>query len=59
MLYEDIGATLVKHAREKQEKQLGLKQQFAKMKFYQDCGFNVMVFGVGSKREILNAYVKE
>jgi len=29
------------------------------MKFYQDCGFNIMVHGVGSKREILNAYLNE
>ena len=29
------------------------------MKFYQDCGFNLMLFGVGSKRQFLNQYWDE
>jgi hypothetical protein len=29
------------------------------MKFYQDCGFNIMMHGVGSKRDILNTYLNE
>jgi len=60
MLYEHINDTLVKHVDEKQKLQESLKQNlFPKMKFYQDCGFNIMVHGVGSKREILNAYLNE
>jgi len=29
------------------------------MKFFQDCGFNILVHGVGSKRNILNDYLRD
>ena len=35
------------------------KELFQKMKFYQDCGLNILVYGVGSKRHILNLYLLE
>ena len=34
-------------------------QTYVKMRFYQDCGLNILVFGVGSKRDFLNQYVDE
>jgi hypothetical protein len=50
----------VKHAEIKAKRLLQIKEEnFSKMKFYQDCGFNIMCFGVGSKRDILNAYAVE
>jgi len=60
MLYEHINDTIVKHVEEKKNLQESIKVNlFQKMKFYQDCGFNILVHGVGSKREVLNAYLNE
>ena len=28
------------------------------MKYYLDCGFNLLVYGVGSKRGIINTFMK-
>ena len=29
------------------------------MNFYQDCGLNICMYGVGSKRNILNEYLND
>lgn len=60
MLYEHIHDTVFKHEAEKIRLKENLKTNlFQKMKFYQDCGFNIMMHGVGSKRDILNTYLNE
>ena len=62
MKYEDIsddGAD-IKHQDQKVrnlEKQI--KVWHPKMKFYQECGLNLLVYGVGSKRDFLNIYLHE
>ena len=35
------------------------KEWHLKMKFYQESGLNLLIYGVGSKRDFLNVYVHE
>lgn len=37
-------------------KKVGL---FNKMKFMLDCGFNLLVYGVGSKLDLINLFVQQ
>ena len=30
---------------------------FSHMKYYLDCGFSLLIYGVGSKRELINTFV--
>ena len=60
--YEDIsddGAEM-KHLENKQNQLIKLCDKLhLKMKFFQDCGFNLLIFGVGSKRDFLNIFLHE
>lgn len=51
--------TLRKHAQEKRKMQEELRSpvRFQQMKYMMDCGFNILVHGVGSKRELINRFV--
>lgn len=33
------------------------KENFAKMKYMLDIGFNLLIYGVGSKRDITNLFI--
>lgn len=47
----------IKHENEKKKIGESIKLvQFPRMKYYLDCGFNLLVYGVGSKRNILNYF---
>ena len=63
MLYDDLtddDGESFKHAHEKQIKSHNLKEDlFPKLKFYIDCGLNVCLYGVGSKRDLLNSFLTE
>ena len=55
--YEDFENALIKNEREKKANFDRLCEKLhKKMKFYQECSLNLMVFGVGSKRDFLNIY---
>ena len=34
-----------------------MKKNFIKMKYMMDCGFNLLVYGVGSKLDLMNMFV--
>lgn len=36
-----------------------IPQKYSEMKYFLDCGFNLLVFGVGSKRTILNSFAQQ
>lgn len=47
----------VKHEAEKEKLFSYIRDNcFYKLKYYLDCGFNLLVYGVGSKRKILNLF---
>mmetsp|Transcript_15629 Transcript_15629/g.11009 ORF Transcript_15629/g.11009 Transcript_15629/m.11009 type:complete len:106 (-) Transcript_15629:623-940(-) len=49
-----------KHQFEKEELFERLRDDnFEQMKYFLDCGFNLLVFGAGSKRTLLNTFVSE
>ena len=56
----DADNNLIKH---KDQKNLNIinivKQNFEKMKFMLDCDFNLLIYGVGSKIDILNLFVQK
>ena len=52
--------THIKHRGEKNNQIQGLMDKyFDKMKYMLDCGFNLLVFGVGSRYALLNCFVVE
>jgi len=60
MLYDDQQDDMLieKHEQEKDSYIAGLKlEMFEKMKFYLDCDFNILLFGVGTKRGVVNTFV--
>ena len=53
----DEQTKLAKHADWKYKLQTKLiKEDFDKMKYMLDCGFNLLVYGYGSKRELINFF---
>lgn len=36
-----------------------VKNNFEKMKYMLDCGFNLLIYGVGSKIDIINLFVQK
>jgi hypothetical protein len=47
-----------KHAIEKEENRILLrKQNFPLMRYYLNCGFNLLIYGIGSKRDFINLFV--
>lgn len=57
---EDAEKTLIKHKDEKNQNIINLvKHNFEKMKFMLDCDFNLLIYGVGSKIDILNLFVQK
>lgn len=54
---EDKNDTFMKHKEHKNqyiEDQMATK--FEKMKYMMDCGFNLLVYGVGSRYQVLNLF---
>lgn len=35
------------------------KEQFPKLKYMLDCGFNLMIYGMGSKFDLMNLFVQK
>lgn len=57
LVLDQYGETLDKHAKEKSVRMENLKStMFPKMRYYLDCGFNLLVYGVGSKRGFLKEF---
>ena len=50
---------LKKHFQVKQEYNSYLQsvEKFQEMKYFLDCGFNLLVYGIGSKRNLLNSFM--
>lgn len=49
-----------KHRKEKEELNDKIKDKFfVKMKYFLDCGFNLLIFGIGSKWNIINTFMYE
>ena len=48
-----------KHAQEKQQHsfQLNSQRNFQQMKYFLDCGFNLLIYGNGSKRNLINNFI--
>lgn len=58
MFNENDSDCVQKHELEKEGLVNRVKQDhFGQMKYYLDCGFNLLIFGVGSKRGIVNNFV--
>lgn len=32
-------------------------EQFQEMKYFLDCGFNILIYGIGSKRTYINSFI--
>ena len=51
---------VVRYDNEKSQNCILLKKEnFAKMKYMLDIGFNLLIYGVGSKRDITNLFVQD
>jgi hypothetical protein len=46
-----------RHAEKMKHLENLVKSNFVKMKYMMDCGFNLLVYGVGSKLDLLNLFV--
>lgn len=60
-IYDDDGmySSIKKHVAEKIKNNAENARKYDKMEHYLECGFNLLVYGVGSKRDILQKFCQD
>lgn len=56
-LYEEGDGAMRKHEKEKDQLKASNARMFERMEYFLDCEFNLLIYGVGSKREQLNDFL--